>query len=228
MRWFNFIHHRYLWKDRRFLLSVLSGVVILLIGLECAELARQHLQHTLRAVWGPDLILDRLPVMELKYFLAWGVELLLAYLIVVVILYPEYLPFSLKSLGLLYLIRSFFIILTPLGTRPDQVIAPSQEIFYALAYGGNEFFFSGHVAFPFLFALIFWHKPSIRYVLLAATVLFAAAVLLGHTHYSIDVFAVFFMVPTIFGVSRYLFRRDVLFTFEHYTSSHIQYVPPIV
>jgi len=217
-----------LWKDRRFLLSVLVGLLILGAGLECSELARHHLQNTLRSQWEPDLLLDFLPVMELKFFLAWGLELLLAFLAVVIFVYPEYLPFSLKTIGLLYLIRSFFIILTPLGARPDKVVAPVEELFYNLAYGSNEFFFSGHVSFPFMLALIFWHKPLIRYVLLLFTVLFAAAVLLAHTHYSIDVFAVFFMAPTIFGISRVLFHRDVLYTKETYTTKETRHIPPIL
>jgi len=228
MRWFHSDNHRFLWKDRRFLLSILLGLMILGTGLECSELARHHLQHTLHGKWEPDLLLDHLPVMELAFFLAWGLEILLGFLVVIMFLYPEYLPFSLKTIGLLYLIRSFFIILTPLGARPDQVLAPKEEFFYNLAYGSNEFFFSGHVSFPFMLALIFWHKPLIRYVLLFATALFAIAVLLAHTHYSIDVFAVFFMAPTIFGLSRFLFKRDVLYTHEQYTNAEARYIPPMV
>jgi len=220
--------YRSLWKDRRFLLSVLTGLLILAAGLECSELARHHLQHTLRGQWEPDLLLDHLPVMELEYFLVWGLELLLGFLVVIMLFYPEYLPFSLKTIGLLYLIRSFFIILTPLGARPDKVVAPVEELFYNMAYGSNEFFFSGHVSFPFMLALIFWHRPLIRYVLLFATFLFAVAVLLAHTHYSIDVFAVFFMAPTIFGLSRTLFHNDVLYTKETYTTKNTRHIPPIL
>lgn len=210
MHWLFPIHtHRTLWKDPHFLWSVFLGIVVLTIGLQCSEFARHHLQHTLQRQWEYDLLLDYLPVMDLGYFLAWGLELLFVFLAALAFLYPRYIPFSLKTIGVLYLIRSFFIILTPLGARPDQVTAPKDGFFYDLAYGTNEFFFSGHVAFPLMLALIFWRKPLVRIVLLFSTALFAFAVLVAHTHYSIDVFAVPFIVPTIFALCRRLFAGDV-------------------
>ena len=215
MKYLNLHEHRTLWGNKRFLFSVFLGLIILLIGLEASELARHHLEHTLhQGSWEYDLLLDHLPVMELEYFLVWGLELLFALLVIILALHPGYLPFSLKSIGFLYLIRSFFIILTPLGARPDRVIAPSEKLLYDLAYGSNEFFFSGHTSFPLILALIFWHRPIIRSVLLVATVLFGAAVLLAHTHYSIDVFAVPFIVPTIFVMSKKLFAGDLKYIRE--------------
>jgi len=209
MKYHTLHKHRTLWQDKHFLLAVFLGFVVLAIGFGASELARHHLQHALRGTWEHDLFLDNLPVMDLEYFLVWGLELLFAFLAAIIFLHPGYLPFSIKAIGLLYLIRSFFIILTPLGARPEQVIAPTNGMLYELAYGSNEFFFSGHTSFPLILALIFWHKPIIRSVLLIATALFGMAVLLAHTHYSIDVFAAPFIVPTIFAMSKKLFAGDL-------------------
>ncbi len=215
MKHVNWRKYRTLWNDRHFLFSLLLGLLFLMVGLELSEASRHHLQQTLQGTWEHDLFLDRLPVMELEYLLVWGMELLFGFLAVIAFLYPEYLPFSLKTIGLLYSIRSFFIILTPLGARPDEVKAPTEEFFYNIAYGTNEFFFSGHTAFPLMLALIFWHKPFIRSVLLLSSLVFAIAVLLAHTHYSIDVFAVPLMIPTIFLLCRTLFKRDLRFINDH-------------
>lgn len=220
--------HGYLWRDRRFLFSLGIGLLIMILGLGAAAMAREHLQFALHAEWGPDIFLDNLPVLKLKDFLVWGVELLLLILVPILLLYPEYIPFSLKSVGLLYLVRSFFVILTPLGNRPDRVVETTQGFFYTLAYTSNDFFFSGHVSFPFMLALVFWKVKPIRYGMLITSFCFAVGVLLAHTHYSIDVFAVPFIVPTIFGISRYLFARDVRYTRVNYSGEHADHVPPLI
>lgn len=214
--------HAVLWKDKKFILSVVLGIIILIIGLKCSDMARLHLQHTLSGVWEHDLILDHVPVMDLEYFLVWGLEILFGFLALLIFLYPEYLPFSLKTIGLLYAVRSFFIILTPLGARPDQVLSPNNHLLYELTYGTNEFFFSGHTAFPLMLACIFWRKPFVRSILLLSSILFGIAVLVAHTHYSIDVFAVPLIVPTLFLASKGIFGKDVQYIvrFQKKKSAH--------
>lgn len=73
---------------------------------------------------------------------------------------------------------------------------------------GGDLFFSGHTGAPFLLALMFWKDPRLRLTFLAATALFGAAVLLGHLHYSIDVFAAFFISYGIHDLARFVFRRE--------------------
>ncbi|UVK57536.1 sphingomyelin synthase family protein (plasmid) [Mesorhizobium sp. AR02] len=73
---------------------------------------------------------------------------------------------------------------------------------------GGDLFFSGHTGAPFLLALMFWKDSRLRFAFLAAAVLFGAAVLLGHLHYSIDVFAAFFISYGVHDLARFLFRRD--------------------
>lgn len=215
METLHMLHRLRIWKDKQFIFSVCTGLIIFFIGILASDIARIHLQNSLKGMWEPDLILDHIPVMDLEYFLVWGLEMLFAFLILIIYIYPKYLPFSLKSIGLLYFIRSFFIVLTPLGARPEQVASPHDGFLYELAYGTNEFFFSGHTSFPLLLALILWRKPLIRTILLIATILFGVAVLVAHTHYSIDVFAVPFMVPTIYALARVLFPKDFQYTLFH-------------
>ena len=74
-------------------------------------------------------------------------------------------------------------------------------------FQGN-FFYSGHTAFPFLLALIFWDNKYLRYLFLFLTVFFGASVLLAHVHYSIDVFAAPFIVYGMFIITTRLFPHD--------------------
>ncbi|MCL5009147.1 MAG: hypothetical protein M1400_02270, partial [Patescibacteria group bacterium] len=48
----------------------------------------------------------------------------------------------------------------------------------------------------------------LRYVFLAASVVFGAAVLLGHLHYSIDVFSAFFITYGIYRIAVKIFPAD--------------------
>lgn len=138
-----------------------------------------------------DLLLDILPVWNLNYLYVEGALVLILFAIFLALYRPQRLPFMLKSTGLFILVRSFFIILTHLALP-----LPGQNTTTYLPFGsltpffssGNDLFFSGHTGFPFLLALIFWKDRLLRYLFLATSFFFGAAVLLGHVHYSIDVF----------------------------------------
>ena len=75
-------------------------------------------------------------------------------------------------------------------------------------FSGNDLFFSGHVGLTFLVALLFWDTPVLRYIYLSMSIVFAVVVLLGHLHYSIDVFAAYFITYTIFVIARNIFKSD--------------------
>ena len=57
-------------------------------------------------------------------------------------------------------------------------------------------------------ALVFWRHPYLRWIFLTASVIFGASVLLGHQHYSIDVFAAFFIAYGIYHIALKLFEED--------------------
>jgi membrane-associated phospholipid phosphatase len=61
---------------------------------------------------------------------------------------------------------------------------------------------------PFLLGLIYWDNKILRLIFIATSVVFGTTVLLGHTHYSIDVFAAFFITYSIFHIALYLFKKD--------------------
>jgi hypothetical protein len=201
--------HRLLWKQGAFLASCGIGIVIFAAGLVCLIAARDHLSDNfIQTVSSPDLFLDILPTTSVESVLVWGVPVLFGLIIWALLLHPERIPFSLKSMGALFFIRSFFVILTPMGIRADQAVLFPKGFLQNLAYSSNDFFFSGHVAIPFLFALLFWDVRWIRSIMLFIAGLFAVSVLLAHTHYSIDVFAVPFIVPTIYRLCVSVFRKD--------------------
>lgn len=203
--------HRKLWVHPDFVSSAFFGSLVLICGFLSTLAAQMLLSRSVAAIGAsPDLLLDLLPVTSVENFLVWGVPLLIGIIGTLFLLYPERIPFCLKCIGLLFLIRSFFVLLTPMGMRTDQAILSPNGFLQHLAYGSNDFFFSGHTALPMLIALVYWDKRSARLLLLALSACFGLAVLLAHTHYSVDVFAVPFIVPSIFGLSKYLFAQDAI------------------
>jgi membrane-associated phospholipid phosphatase len=107
-----------------------------------------------------------------------------------------------KAEALLLLTRSFFINLTHIGIFPDSIPLSS-----SVTYGG-DLFFSGHTAFCVLSALIFWEKPILRYSFFTLAVVLGLGAILGHYHYSIDVFSAPFFAYGIYIISKKFFRGD--------------------
>jgi len=153
-----------------------------------------------------DIILDHIPIIDLGFIFIWG------YIVVFIIafLYPLFfkvnkLHIVLSQFSLLVLIRSFFISLTHLGLPADAIIYETPKFFAFLDFK-NALFFSGHTAIPFLAFLIF-RKEKIGIFFLIMTFVLAVTVLFMHIHYSIDVFAAFFITYGSFKVGEWLFKE---------------------
>ncbi len=182
----------------QFIFLVLS-LFIQHFATEYADMSVSHYVH--------DILLDNLPIMRVDDVLNYGVQIFTLFIIGCIIIEPKRIPFIFKSLALFFLIRAAFIPLTHLG--PSPLMAPiDQSDLLANLVMGNDFFFSGHTGTPFLLALIFWDEKFIRYVSLTASFVFGSAVLLGQLHYSIDVFAAFFITYAIFSIAVKIFPKE--------------------
>jgi hypothetical protein len=193
--------------------SLATGALLLLLGFVADHFAGLYaLSYLTRAtsVYVGDLLLDNLPVVNLNLVVIEGALWAIAISCILVMMSPRKILFTLKALGLLIIIRAFFISLTHIGIYPGQ-INPGAGYFDAVYSYFNlqtGFFFSGHTSFPFLMALIFWEDRPWRYAYLALSVIFGVSVLLAHVHYSIDVFAAPFMAYGVFEITRLFFPRD--------------------
>ncbi len=158
-----------------------------------------------------DIFLDNLPLVNLSPVIVGGAIVLWVFAWVLLIVKPNYLIFSTKAIALYIISRAFFFSLTHVGPYPlhysPSAANDGYRLYHLVTFQGN-FFYSGHTAFPFLLALIFWDKKYLRYVFLFLTVFFGASVLLAHVHYSIDVFAAPFIVYGMYVITAKLFPRD--------------------
>lgn len=154
----------------------------------------------------PDLILDYLPPVDLGFLFIYG------YIALVVGIFAYPLFFRIRmfhvaaiQFSLLLTLRSLFMVFTHLKTPPGSVPV-SFPWFFGRLYFENDMFFSGHTAMPFLGFYLFRHSP-IRYVFLAGSIMMGMVVLVMHLHYSIDVFAAFFMTYCSYQMGNVVLRR---------------------
>ncbi len=198
--------YRGCWLDRGFRLSILQGILALVGSLVVNYVAGTY--ASLHA-GGPvrDIILDRVPTLPVNLIFIDGTFAFWLFVFVLLAAMPRAVPFVLKVLSVFIVIRSFFVILTHMGAPAHEVLLNPNRIMSDLTFSG-DLFFSGHTGFPFLLALTFWESKLLRRVFLALAVVFASAVLVGHLHYSIDVFAAFFITDSIFRLAQRLFPEE--------------------
>jgi hypothetical protein len=201
--------HRAYWSDKALLSAVFIGALFLVASLLFNHAASVYVDHS-SGTYVQDIILDNLPVMNVDDILNEGVLIYSAFMIFLVIIKPKKIPFVLKSVALFIFIRAIFTTLTHMGPAPNQTYLDPDDLLARLS-AGRDFFFSGHTGMPFLLALIFWKEDKfVCIVSLVASIVFGASVLLGHLHYSIDVFAAFFITYTIYHLAQKFFAKDFL------------------
>lgn len=153
-----------------------------------------------------DLILDIIPPMDLTFFFVYVWFLILLFLF----LYPLFAKVHkfhevIYHVSLIYLVRSVFITLTHLKSPSDIVSVTFPWPFNKLAFE-HDLFFSGHTATPLVGFFVFGNS-RIRYFFLGLSLLMAFTVLAMHQHYSIDVFAAYFIAYGTFHIGEWLTRK---------------------
>lgn len=182
--------------------SILFLGMSLFINYHAGKFALSHMSN-----YVTDIILDNVPVYNVDLIFGFGAIVMWIFVGILLVLDPKKLPFVIKAVALLTAIRSLFIMMTHLGPYPERSFLSTNNIVQKFTFGA-DYFFSGHTAFPYLFALIFWEKPWLRILFVCSSIVFAASVLLGHLHYSIDVFAAFFITYSIYHIAQKIFSRD--------------------
>jgi hypothetical protein len=202
----SFESHKNLWKDRGFVLSVIFGIILLSLAFVVNYFAQVFAARSMSNSV-TDIILDNTRVWDVTFLFINGAIIFWAFFVIMLIVEPKRLPFTAKSLALFTIIRAVFISLTHLAPFETHLMLPLNNFLDMFSFGG-DLFFSAHTGGPFLAALIFWDHKYVRYICLISSVVFGVVVLLGHLHYSIDVFAAFFITYSIYHMSAYFFKQD--------------------
>lgn len=198
-----------------FYLQVATGVFLFFLSLFFNYYAQKYTAiHSSNFV--SDIILDNIAPKNVGAVFLEGFMAFIAIVVYLGLLKPSRIPFILKASALFIFTRAVFITLTHLAPPQNMITVNSVSFMEKLLSGsGDDLFFSGHTGFPFLMALVFWDNKYLRWMFLAISIFFGGAVLLGHLHYSIDVFSAFFITYGIFNLAKFLFKKDYEFFFHH-------------
>lgn len=206
--------HKLFWSDKHFLVDVLLGFLLLAVGV--AATYYTNFYTTIHASnYVTDIILDNIPVVNVDFVYSEGALIFIAVLVLVLLYEPKRIPFVLKSVAVFFLVRSFFVVLTHLAPPPQESYIDITDFLHKLS-SGDDLFFSAHTGLPFLLAIIFWNRKYLRYFYLFLTVIGGGSVLLGHLHYSIDVFSALFIAFGVFHIAKNIFHKNYLLFAEEY------------
>ena len=125
----------------------------------------------------PDLLLSLLPRVDLRILFVWGFAAFFVWAVAVALLRERRRLAHIAWLyALLVLVRSLFIILTPMRAPDGSLWVGGDALFDAvgrhLTYG-NDLFFSSHTAMPFLGFLVYRDRWA-RLVFLVFSIALAA------------------------------------------------------
>ena len=196
----------------RYYASLLEAIILFIGSVYATHFASKFAEIHAGGYVG-DVILSNTRVYNFELVFVEGAILLSLFVITLCLRFRKTAPFLIKSVSLFIFIRSIFVSLTHIGPFPTKLVLESRALDFITS--GNDLFFSGHTGLPFLIALIFWNHVYIRSIFLAASVVLGATALLSHLHYSIDVFAAFFITYSIYHIAIKLFKKDYeFFTLE--------------
>lgn len=153
-----------------------------------------------------DLFLDHVGPYDVSFLFIEGAAAMVIGGVLLCIANPPKLVDATATIALLYLFRAAFISLTHLGPPLALGDIGLGDSLTSRFVQGADYFFSGHTALPFLIALLFWQKVWVRNTYLILTVIFGIAAIVGHLHYSIDVFAAPFIAYGVYAMRKYVWE----------------------
>ena len=169
-----------------------AGIAALLSSFAVNNKVSTYVDHVQGQAVG-DLILDNIPIYDLNFIFFWAVLIFWLGNIIYRLIFPKEFPFILVSLSLFVLVRCFFISLTHIGPPETLLVVPDELSYYSF---DADMFFSGHVGAPFFYALLTSVK-NVKWIAIIYSIIMVVIVLMSHGHYSIDIFASFFIAHSL-------------------------------
>ena len=195
------------WTDAAFEKSFLAGLLLMAAGLVINYFASNFAEQNASQPVA-DIILSNVTQINTEMVIIVLSLALLAFMTIYAFKHPKKIPFILKSVAMFVIIRAVFINLTHLAPFSPNLASDLNGVLSFNLGNNGDFFFSGHTGLPFLAALGFWKYKTMRNIFLAGSIILGICLLVGHFHYSIDVFGAFFITYAIHHINIRLFKKD--------------------
>jgi PAP2 superfamily C-terminal len=197
--------HRKVWPDLNYTFNILISIFLFVISLVANYEAMKYSALSVGNAT-TDILLQNIPLVDTHVIFNEGALVFVLFVVLIFIFEPISIPFSVKTISLFIFVRSLFVSMTHLAPYADHINIDSVATKYFTT--GSDLFFSGHTGLPFLLALIFWKKRYLRFIFISASIIGGASVLLGHLHYTIDVFSAYFITYGVFQIAIVFFKKD--------------------
>ncbi len=184
-------------------------ITLVILSLVLTSLARFLNYVELRqGVVLDDPVLKLFDPINLTWLTFGLIYVCLIFVLIILSTQPLQLMIALQAYSLLVIFRIAAMYVVPLNPPINMIVLndPFVQIFGTGKLLTKDLFFSGHTATLFLLFLV-TEKKEFKILFLSCTIAVAAAVLLQHVHYTIDVIAAPFFAYSCFRII-YLFHKQ--------------------
>jgi membrane-associated phospholipid phosphatase len=193
-----------LFKSRYFYIGFFSVLAGMALNIASQTYLHNYMSEGKTLPMLSDLILDNIPVIDLSlvYDIVCLIPIFLVFVYVAHRKDYNRVPFILLMVGIFYLVRGVFIVLTPFGNPP--LFGGSDPLFNGFSKYELGVYPSGHTGNVFmLFMLV--NDSIYKKIILVCLVIVIIALLLSHGHYSIDIFSGIFFAYAIrsYGIKHF-------------------------
>jgi hypothetical protein len=183
-------------KSKYFYIGFLSVIVGLGLNVASQIYLHNYMSEGKTLPMLSDLILDNLPVVDVSliYDIVCLIPIMLAFVYIVHKNDYNRIPFFLLMIGIFYIVRGIFIVLTPFGNPP--LFNGSDPLFNGFSKYELGVYPSGHAGNVFLLLLLVKDRIY-KWIIGICLIVVIGALFLAHGHYSIDILSGIFFAYAI-------------------------------
>lgn len=193
-----------IFKKRENIIKLVISIILVILAFQFFNISGRYAESFNYPPVG-DFFHNLIPLMNLNAVVSYGYPLIILLLsLFFIIKEPKNLNQFVLLMALQMFLRGLFYSMTHLGAPAARLDDFTQIGMIKTLDFTKDLFYSGHVAVPFLGFLIAKNRIT-KILCLLASIIMGFAVLAMHVHYSIDVFAAFFIAFGLYyATNKYL------------------------